>query len=1294
MENMILRKSILSSGRLSKINYRKQILLWTCFFLSFYKLNYQAAYPADDPYDDINQIHFVTNYNISEFHSPDDLPHERVRDIIEGRDGTVWMATWGGGVVHYDGLRSTIYNIHSGLLTNKTRKLAMDRFGGVWVCTTEGMNYIQPDGTIHSYTQDDFPGSKNVNCLSVRIAENGTVWCGTYDCQLLFIPLKQETDTFPYDAGKVYPLPFPGNEAIEGDGIEDIEFDSNGAKWFAINKYGVAKLTPKGAYRIWTDFSDHKTPAEGLGIYDIMIRPSGGVYAAVDNNIYTIDNDILSVILPKDTERQITCFSLIDEFFLAGTGSGINTYSYIGFDDSISLYKKELNKYIQCITKLSDGTIWLGTQSGAYRLSQNVWYSSVFYNLPHQDWIEDYSKHPDYSWPQYGIVYLSKINNYQSLVISNLFDLYLFDSKSPPLSNNSYSIIGNLLGTHQLSQIIPNNLKNYKTYVLVEYIYNEDKSSFDDELNGVYEIQFTDHVQIKKLPHIPSYSHYSITNHKLYNPSSGEVWILYGLGAFRWDGEHWIKHPQVLDRTDQSVTSMLKTSTGSYWFGGENWIEVWENGQGKVLQLPKQFEINPARITDMLEQDGKIWVATNGNGLLIYDQEKWTQITYEEGLPAEDIISLHYANDGVLWAGLRSGGVLSFKDGRWIRYDDSDGLPDTPVYQIHQGAPNSLWVNLGQNYFYFINEKSPPQVQINTFTDTIFPNERATFSFSGRDAWKETPDDELVYSWRVIDSQHNRPVSEWSPYNTQKIINTQRLPPGDYRFEVLSQDKSRNTSPQPAVASFSVAPYFWTTPGFYIPVLLSSFTTIIALILLRKNYLKLLHSEFRYRNLLDKDEATLVLNWNKQGYIQYCNESCENIFSSIYPDFKTIPVIDWLCDAMQSQRDALIEAINKALNQPDNSFPYTMKLINNEKDCWISWQLRATKMKRKKEYEIHAVGIDISNQIKAEQKHQKERSQFLEFCDKACIGLIQVGPDLQIEYMNDNLLRMIEADKTPPHFDDWSESEDWISLIEQTQMDQRAFTMSLKGRTLQSKKEFYAIVTAVPKIESVELMLFDYTEQKNLQERFAEISTYEQQKLGRELHDGLGQMMAALVFMGNRLQSKASTLPPDANKLMLELNFHLNEALEQTRLISKGLNPYTLQSAGLKTALDELFDSYRLVYPAAINSNLSNEIQFKKNDTSEGLYRIIRECVFNALKHSRAEIITVRSSKDEHHVRFSIHDNGVGLPPDFDAKRAKGMGTKIVQYYADKIGATIHWSSHPGAGTEVVIEINWGSSGN
>src|SRR5205814_535233 len=202
---------------------------------------------------------------------------------------------------------------------------------------------------------------------------------------------------------------------------------------------------------------------------------------------------------------------------------------------------------------------------------------------------------------------------------------------------------------------------------------------------------------------------------------------------------------------------------------------------------------------------------------------------------------------------------------------------------------------------------------------------------------------------------------------------------------------------------------------------------------------------------------------------------------------------------------------------------------------------------------------------------------------------------------------------------------------------------------------------------------------KGLEGEILTVSDREQQRLGQELHDGLCQHLTAVAFMarsvGLRLKNHRVIDAADIEKIA-EL---VNAAAADTRNLSRALHRVDVDSAGLVRALQDLVDREIWRIPCRLDFKPSFHVE---NDIAAGeLYRIAREAVINANKHSQAREIAIRLERVENEMVLRVIDNGVGFPSEPKTKR--GRGAHIMGYRARLIGARLEIDSPKEGGTRV-----------
>jgi two-component system, LuxR family, sensor kinase FixL len=217
-------------------------------------------------------------------------------------------------------------------------------------------------------------------------------------------------------------------------------------------------------------------------------------------------------------------------------------------------------------------------------------------------------------------------------------------------------------------------------------------------------------------------------------------------------------------------------------------------------------------------------------------------------------------------------------------------------------------------------------------------------------------------------------------------------------------------------------------------------------------------------------------------------------------------------------------------------------------------------------------------------------------------------------------------------------------------------------------------------------IIHDLTERTTLEKEILEISDAEKRRIGQDLHDGLGQSLTGIGFKTKALETKlaAKGLPESENARQLaEL---VTQAISQSRAIARGLQPVSVERAGLMAALSELVTNLADLFKIACVFDCPERVLIQETSTAMHLYRIAQEAANNAVKHAHASKINISLRCTDGRVKLAIADDGHGFATG-DSK-ATGTGLHIMRYRAAMIGGTLNVESQPGAGTTVSCVIS------
>jgi len=219
------------------------------------------------------------------------------------------------------------------------------------------------------------------------------------------------------------------------------------------------------------------------------------------------------------------------------------------------------------------------------------------------------------------------------------------------------------------------------------------------------------------------------------------------------------------------------------------------------------------------------------------------------------------------------------------------------------------------------------------------------------------------------------------------------------------------------------------------------------------------------------------------------------------------------------------------------------------------------------------------------------------------------------------------------------------------------------------------------------LIVRDINHRRELEERILNISNEERQRIGHDLHDGLGQELTAAALTAKVLENKLRRKSlPEADDLE-SLVSYLNKSISSTRAIARGLAPVSLEKNGLQAALKDLLVSLENQTGIYLFFYWPDNLEIYDRANEIHLYRIIQEAVNNSLKHSQSKEICVSFDMEENDdVTLSISDKGKGMSPESLTHPSLGMRT--IQYRAAILGGQIEIISSKEAGTTLICHFN------
>ena len=213
----------------------------------------------------------------------------------------------------------------------------------------------------------------------------------------------------------------------------------------------------------------------------------------------------------------------------------------------------------------------------------------------------------------------------------------------------------------------------------------------------------------------------------------------------------------------------------------------------------------------------------------------------------------------------------------------------------------------------------------------------------------------------------------------------------------------------------------------------------------------------------------------------------------------------------------------------------------------------------------------------------------------------------------------------------------------------------------------------------------EMAERDRLEKEILEISEREQRRIGHDLHDGLGQHLTATALasqvLGNHLAARQLSPETGEAERIVEL---IEQSIELTRNLARGLSPVAVETEGLPVALAELTANTTAQFYIRCELQCPRTLPCLDPAAAMHLYRITQESISNAVRHGRTGRVDVSLTVEQEagQLILTVRDNGTGLPA-IGARRQGGQGLRIMAHRARMIGAALDIFPAPDGGTTV-----------
>jgi PAS domain S-box-containing protein len=345
--------------------------------------------------------------------------------------------------------------------------------------------------------------------------------------------------------------------------------------------------------------------------------------------------------------------------------------------------------------------------------------------------------------------------------------------------------------------------------------------------------------------------------------------------------------------------------------------------------------------------------------------------------------------------------------------------------------------------------------------------------------------------------------------------------------------------------------------------------------------------------------------------------------------------------------------------------------------------------------------LDVTEQRRAEQSLRESEQRFRILADSAPVMMWIAGLDKGCIDFNRGWLEFTGRPLALELGHGWAEGVHACDLqkclsIYVTAFDARhEFTMEYRLRRHDGE---YRWVTdsGVPRFSPNGTFLgyigccIDINDQKEAQLTRLELSRRlmnaqedERSRIGRELHDSIGQSIAVLSFQMQRAGLQLSERLATEHFNLAELAGKLQDIGIQVSRLSHQLHSSELEYLGLGIAVTELCREFSEQYPITVDCSCLDLPKDLDHNVAVSFLRITQEALHNIAKHSQAENVQIELTATQNELTLLIRDDGVGFEMN-KSRTAVGMGLISMRERIHLVGGEFEISSYPQQGTKIV----------
>lgn len=748
-------------------------------------------------------------YVVKNWNSNSGLPQNSINRLIQDKNGYIWLSTY-GGLVRFDGINFKTYTAreYPVLQSDRINSLFIDSKNNLWISNELGKLIIFDGKTFTDITNKISDSHLNI----FQFAE---------DSKGNFYLCSTNREFFYYSKGVATKI----NYLKSGKPIKDFYYISFSYK--TNNDTLLAIFENQAVLFHNGQLVKEKTINLPFGFHNQVIYNENGIWLLYGQRIYYAKSfDEISDPVNLFPDRLISTMYMKDSSILAGTDDGaVVLIKNNSLETVIPKGKISTTVYSRVFID-SENNYWVGTQLyGLYLIKKKF-----IYTLDKSFGIDELNTYPLLNSSD-GTIWIGQNPGLQKIVDNKKLVTPFAESR-----RNEPKIIAWALTEDKNKNIWiganGNGILKVKGEKVEDYT---DRDSVRQKLGPNYFSAFTD--------------------------NSGGIWFGSAGAVTVYDNNKFhIYYP------DQSMRNnyrqFIQDEQGVIWVASDEGLFKYENGKFQYVQ-----EANAKSARSLyIDKKKRLWIGTYGNGLRVKLKDRFVTITRKNGLFNDIVSAIVEDGKGNFWFTCNNGifriretEIDSYLDGKKdflisINYGSEEGLANIEF----NGGCQPSWMRDYEGNLWFPSFGGPVIIDLKSFREIVTKPKIFIESLELRDS-VFYPGDEIVLpsDYTNFTIRFNSPSfaspqnvrfrykligldDEWREIEGRREIGYQKLPYGNYEFQILASDSYGNWSVAPASIKFRVDSRFWETPVFYI---LASLSIILGILFLYYSRIQLAKKE-------------------------------------------------------------------------------------------------------------------------------------------------------------------------------------------------------------------------------------------------------------------------------------------------------------------------------------------------------------------------------------------------------------------------------------------------------------------